>query len=70
MGQAGAQRRVSSASIVMRQPGAQGFSKMLLGQGDNPIQTFTPEGPDEPFAERIRLWAPNRCFDDCKAQAR
>ena len=43
---------------------------MLLGQRDNPIQAFTPERPDEPFAERIRLWAPHGCFDHFKAQVR
>ena len=33
IGKAGPQRRVWSASIVMRQPRPQSFSKMLLGQG-------------------------------------
>jgi hypothetical protein len=46
IGQAGPQRRVWSASIVMRQPGPQSCSKMLLGQGDDPIQTLAPECPD------------------------
>jgi hypothetical protein len=46
IGKAGPQRRVWSASIVMRQPRPQSFSKMLLGQGDNPIQTLAPECPD------------------------
>jgi hypothetical protein len=46
IGQAGPQRRVWSASIVMRQPRPQSFSKMLLGQGDDPIQTLAPERPD------------------------
>ena len=43
---------------------------MLFGYGDNPIQALTPEGPDQPFAERIRLRAAHRCFDDFKAHAR
>jgi hypothetical protein len=42
IGQAGPQIRVWSASIVMRQPRPQSFSKMLLGQGDYPIQTLAP----------------------------
>jgi len=41
-----AQRRVRSASIIMRKPRPQSFLKMFLGQGDNPIQTLTPECPD------------------------
>jgi hypothetical protein len=46
IGKAGPQRRVWSASIVMRQPRPQSFSKMVLGQGDDPIQTLAPECPD------------------------
>jgi len=41
---------------------------MLLGQGDYPIEAFPPECPDEPFAERVGLWALHGCFDHCKAQ--
>ena len=37
IGKAGPQRRMWSASIVMPQPRPQSFSKMLLGQRDNPI---------------------------------
>jgi hypothetical protein len=36
------QRRVRSASIVMREPRPQSFLKMFLGQGDNPIQIAEP----------------------------
>ncbi len=43
---------------------------MLFGYGDNPIQALTPEGPDQPFAQRIRLRAAHRCFYDLKAYAR
>ena len=39
-------KSVVSAAIVMPEPRAQGFSQMLLGQGDHPIQTLTPECPD------------------------
>src|SRR5580692_2982598 len=46
IGKAGPQRRVRSASIVMREPRPQSFLKMFLGQGDNPIQTLTPECPE------------------------
>jgi hypothetical protein len=46
IGKAGPQGRVWSASIVMRQPRPQSFLKMLLRQGDDPIQTLTPERPD------------------------
>ena len=41
---------------------------MVLGQWDNPIETLPPQGPDEPFAKRIRLRAPHRCCDDLKAE--
>jgi hypothetical protein len=43
---AGPQGRVWSALIVMREPRPQSSSKMVLGQGDNPIQTLAPERPD------------------------
>ena len=46
IGQARPQRRVRSASIVMRERRPQSFSKILLGQRDYPIQTLTPECPD------------------------
>ncbi len=46
IGQAWPQRRVRSATIVMREPRPQSFSKMLLGQRDYPIQTLTSECPD------------------------
>src|SRR5271163_1658070 len=70
IGKAGPQRRVWSAAIVMRQPRPHSFSKMVLGQGDNPIQTLASERPDQPFAERICLRAPLRCCDDFKAHVR
>ena len=54
---AGPQGRVWSALIVMREPRPQSSSKMVLGQGYNPIETLPPKGPDESFAERIRLRA-------------
>jgi hypothetical protein len=57
LGQAGPQGRVWSAAIVMQQPEPQSFAKMLLGQGNHPIQTLPPKGPDEPFAECIGLRA-------------
>jgi hypothetical protein len=43
---------------------------MRLGQGNDPVQTLAPEGPDQPFAERICLRAAHRCFDDFKAHVR
>ncbi len=43
---------------------------MLLGYGDYPIHTLTLQGLDRPFAERIRLQAEHRCFDNFKAHAR
>ena len=46
IGKAGPQRRVRSSAIVMRQPSAQSFSKMIFGYQDNPIQALTSEGPD------------------------
>ena len=70
IGKAGTQGRVRSAAIVMRQPRPQSFSKMLFRYGDHPIQALTPEGPDQPLAERIRLRAAHRCLDDFKAHAR
>jgi hypothetical protein len=37
---------------------------------DNPVQTFTPECPDQPFAQCICLLAPNGCFHYFEPQAR
>jgi hypothetical protein len=68
IGEAGAQGRVWSAAIVMREPGPQSFAQMLLGQRDHPIRAFPPEGTHEPFAESIGLRALRGCFDHCKAQ--
>jgi hypothetical protein len=45
IGKAGSQGRVWPASIVMRQPTPKSFSKMLLGQEDDPIQTPAPKCP-------------------------
>jgi hypothetical protein len=70
LGQAGPQGRVWSAAIVMQQPGPQGFAQMLCGQGNHPIQTLPPKGPDEPFAERIGLRALHWRLDHFKAQVR
>jgi hypothetical protein len=41
---------------------------MVLGQRYNPIQAFTPQCPDESFAERIRRRAPHGCCDDLEAE--
>ncbi len=70
IGKAGPQRRVWSTAIVMRQPSPQCFSKMPFGYRDHPIQALAPDRPDQPFAERIRLRAARRCFDDFEAHAR
>ena len=43
---------------------------MVVGQRNNPIEALPPEGPDESFAERIRLRAPHGCCDDLKAEVR
>src|SRR5271170_3314931 len=70
IGKAGPQRRVWSAAIVMRLPGPQSFSKMLFGYRDHLIQALTPDRPDQPFAERIRLRAAHRCFNDLETHTR
>jgi hypothetical protein len=41
---------------------------MVLGQRYHPIETLPPKGPDESFAERIRLRAPHGRCDDLKAE--
>jgi hypothetical protein len=41
---------------------------MLLGQRYHPIETLPPKGPDESFAERIRLRAPHGRCDDLKPE--
>ena len=69
IGKAGAQGRVRSAAIVMHKPRPQSSSQMLFGYRDHPIQALTPEGPNQPFAERICLRAAHRRFDDLKAHA-
>ena len=43
---------------------------MVLGQRYHPIEALPPKGPDEPFAERIRLRAPHGCCDDLKVEVR
>src|SRR5712671_4304238 len=43
---------------------------MVLGQRYYPIEALPPQGPDEPFAERIRLRAPHGCCDDLKVEVR
>ena len=43
---------------------------MLFRYRNDPIQAFPPEGPNQPFAERICLRAAHRCFDDLKAHVR
>jgi hypothetical protein len=43
---------------------------MRLGQRNNPIEALPPKGPDESFAERIRLRAPHRYCDDLEVEVR
>ena len=43
---------------------------MILGQRNHPIEALPPKGPDESFAECIRLRAPHRCCDDLKVEVR
>jgi hypothetical protein len=43
---------------------------MVLGQWNNPIEALPPKGPDESFAERIRLRASHGCCDDLKVEVR
>jgi hypothetical protein len=43
---------------------------MVLGKRNHPIEALPPEGPDESFAERVRLRAPHGCCDDLKAEVR
>ena len=68
IGKAWPQGGVWPAAVVMREPGAKSFLKMLLVQGDNPIQTLTPKCPNQPFAQRISLRAANRRPYDFEAE--
>jgi hypothetical protein len=43
---------------------------MVFGQWNNPIEALPPKGPDESFAERIRLRAPHGCCADLKVEVR
>jgi hypothetical protein len=43
---------------------------MVLVQRNHPIEALPPEGPDESFAQRVRLRAPHGCCDDLKAEVR
>jgi len=43
---------------------------MILGQRNNPIEALPPKGPNESFAECIRLRAPHGSCDDLKVEVR
>ena len=52
IGYARPQGGVWSASVVVSHPQGQGFSQVAFGQGDDPVQTFPPQRPDQPSAKR------------------
>ena len=43
---------------------------MRIGQRNDPIETFTAQCSDEPFAQRVGLGAVYRCPDGGKTQVR
>jgi hypothetical protein len=43
---------------------------MSFAQGHDPIETLTPQGPDQPFAKRVDLGAAHRRADHLEAEVR
>src|SRR5580700_9432564 len=59
LGDSRAQARMWPSPIIVSDPRPQASPQVLLVQRDQEIQTFSPHGPDEPFAIGIRLRCPD-----------
>jgi len=68
-GNAWPQGRMWSASIVVGHPGHQDFSQVPFAQRNDPIQTLTPQSPNQSFTKRVRLRAAYRRSDYFKPEA-
>src|ERR1019366_1783011 len=68
VGNARSQRGMWSATVVVGHPRCQDFAQVPLAQRNNPVQTLTPQSPDQSFAKRVRLRAAHRRGDNLKAE--
>ena len=57
-----------AALIVVADPRFESLPQMALRQGDEPVQTFAPNGLDHAFADRIRHWTARRCLQHTQAE--
>ena len=62
------ERRVRSATIVVRHPLPQNAADGRLADRSYPVQTFPADRSDQPLAESVRLWSANRRFEDMDTQ--
>src|SRR5262249_36082098 len=63
-----AQRHIRTTRVIMWHPLVQETPQVVLGKGDQKVQAFTPERPQEPLTQGIRLGTPHRCFQDPEPQ--
>ena len=54
--------------VIMGYPCLHDASQVVLGQRDDKIQAFSPQRPEQSFAEGIRLGALRRSFQDPEPQ--
>ena len=64
MRNAGAETRVRTPAIVMRDPLLKDASEMTLVQRNQPVQAFAPNRANQSFAERVRLRRSHRRLED------
>ena len=70
IGNAWAQGRMWSRSIIVGHPRCQDFPQVRFTQRNDPIEALPPQGSDQPFAERISLRAMHRRGYHFKAKPR
>ena len=56
LGNAWAERHVRAFVVVEILPSAQDSSEMVFRQRDKEVETFSPDGSDEPLAKSVGLW--------------
>src|SRR5262252_5053147 len=57
------QARVWAPLVVVGNPFAKNGAEVALIQRNHGVQAFPPDGSDQSFAERIRLWSSGRSLE-------
>jgi hypothetical protein len=57
-----------AARVVVSHPVLENPSQVIFRQGNDAVQSFAPEGPQDPLTDGIGLWTVRRCLQHTQGQ--